>query len=173
MSADAPAGRTVEDSGTSIRAVVDTSSLIAYRHDLQQLAQAGIFTAIWSPWIIAELNRVLTWHWLTRIRPGDTSRQSYARCAGAAKTMMDVLLATFRLVHPEPPYPRAWAGLTDPWDEPIWAAAKSADARYVISENTRDFPPADAAGRHAHEGIEYLTAERFMALLEGDVGESP
>jgi len=159
-------------SGAPIRAVVDTSALVAHRQDLQQLAQSGIFTAIWSPWIIAELNRVLTWHWLTRIRPGDVSPQSYARCSQAAKTMMDVLFATFTLVHPEPPYPRAWEGLTDPWDEPIWAAAKLGGAQYVISQNTRDFPPADAEGRHAHEGIEYLTAERFMALLKGDVDGS-
>jgi hypothetical protein len=87
-----------------IRAVVDTSSLVSHRLDLQPLAQEGLFTAIWSPWIIAELNRVLTWHWLTRIRPGDSSNESYSRCSEAAKTMMDILFATFQLVHPEPPF---------------------------------------------------------------------
>lgn len=44
----------------TVRAVVDTSSLVGYalRRDLQQAAQIGVFNAFWSPWIIAELNRV-------------------------------------------------------------------------------------------------------------------
>ncbi len=47
----------------AIRAVIDTSSLVPslLRKELQQLAASGAFTAIWSPWIIAELNRVLVW----------------------------------------------------------------------------------------------------------------
>jgi hypothetical protein len=46
---------------TSPRAVIDTSSLVPpmLRRELQQAAQLGLFTVIWSPWIIAELNRVL------------------------------------------------------------------------------------------------------------------
>jgi hypothetical protein len=163
------AGRT----GQAVRAVVDTSSLVAYRRDLQALAQAGFFTAIWSPWIIAELNRVLTWHWLTRIRPHDSSAESYARCSQAAKTMMSMLFATFTLVHPEPPYPPAWATLADVWDEPIWAAAKLSVAQFVISQNTRDFPPAGSDGRCVFDDIEYLTAETFMAMLNGDVPAPP
>ena len=45
-----------------VRAVVDTSSLVParLRRDLQQAAELGAVTAIWSPWIIAELNRVLS-----------------------------------------------------------------------------------------------------------------
>ena len=52
----------------AIRAVIDTSSLVppGMRRDLQESAQLGIFTAIWSPWSIAELTRVLTWRWLER-----------------------------------------------------------------------------------------------------------
>ncbi|MGZ6322297.1 MAG: hypothetical protein ACXWQR_23690 [Ktedonobacterales bacterium] len=48
--------------GEAIRAVIDTSSLVStrLRRELQTAAQVGIFTAYWSPWIIAELNRVLT-----------------------------------------------------------------------------------------------------------------
>ncbi|HVA91841.1 MAG TPA: PIN domain-containing protein, partial [Chloroflexota bacterium] len=51
-----------------IRAVLDTSVLVPawLRVDLQSLAQDGAFTAIWSPWIIGELHRTLTWHWLAR-----------------------------------------------------------------------------------------------------------
>jgi predicted nucleic acid-binding protein len=48
-----------------IRAVLDTSVLLParLREDLQSLAQDGAYTAIWSPWIIAEVNRTLTWHY--------------------------------------------------------------------------------------------------------------
>jgi hypothetical protein len=167
-------GPEIEDWGidVAILAVVDTSSLISHRLDLQPLAQKGLFTAIWSPWIIAELNRVLTWHWLTRIRPGDTSHESYTRCGQAAKRMMGILFATCRLVHPLPPFPPAWETLTDAWDEPVWAAAKASGAQYVISENTRDFPPAGPDGPHVHEDVEYVTAETFIARLTGDADSS-
>ena len=105
-----------------VRAVIDTSALVPpdTRRTLQELAQRGIFTAIWSPWIVAELNRVLTWYWIRRVRPQDMSLASERACSRAAHTMMTLLFATFELVHPEPPYPAAWDGLTDAWDMPVW-----------------------------------------------------
>jgi hypothetical protein len=65
----------------TIRAVLDTSVLVpaALRQDLQSLAQANLFTGIWSPWIIAELNRVLTWRWI-RAAKGDLSRANEQAC---------------------------------------------------------------------------------------------
>jgi hypothetical protein len=44
------------------RAVLDTSVLVppGLRRGFQQSAVNGDFVALWSPWIIAELNRVLT-----------------------------------------------------------------------------------------------------------------
>ena len=88
----------------TIRAVLDTSALVPaqQRHHLQQLAmsEVGLYTGIWSPWIIAELNRVLTWRWIKDPPPGrvrnDLSDANERRCAQAAKSMMEVLLATFR-----------------------------------------------------------------------------
>jgi hypothetical protein len=95
----------------ALRAVLDTSALVpaAQREDLQSLAQAGFYRGIWSPWIIAELNRVLTWRWIRASR-GDLSRANERACSRAAQRMMALLYATFELVHPEPPYPPAWAG---------------------------------------------------------------
>lgn len=81
--------------------------------------------------------------------------------------MMELLLSTFRVVNIIPPYPPAWETLTDPWDHPIWAAAKASQARYVVSENTRDFPPRDADGHHRHEGIEYLSGDAFLQVVAG------
>ncbi len=154
----------------AIRAVVDTSSLVPFglRRDLQQAAQLGSFTAIWSPWIIAELNRVLVWRWIDRTK--EVSRSNEVHCGEAAKIMMELLLSTFELVAPRPPYPPAWETLTDVWDHPIWAAAKESGANCVISENTHDYPPARADGRHIFEDIEYLSAANFLARL---VGEDP
>lgn len=159
----------------SIRAVVDTSSLVpvSLRRDLQQAAQLGTFTAIWSPWIIAELNRVLTWRWLKHppagLASGDLSRASERRCSLAAKQMMQWLLPSFELVHPLPPYPSVWEHLTDIWDHPIWAAAKLGQAGYVISENQHDYPPRQTDGRHSYEGVEFLNGTAFLALLTDGV----
>jgi len=42
-----------------IRAVINTHpGRQARRRDLQEAAALGIFEAIWSPWIVAELNRM-------------------------------------------------------------------------------------------------------------------
>ncbi len=156
-----------------IRAVVDTSSLVpaSLRRDLQQAAQLGAFTAIWSPWIIAELNRVLVWRWIvdppSGIAAGDLSRGNQRRCSEAAKTMMQWLIPGFELVNPLPPYPLAWASLADVWDHPVWAAAKAGRAQYVISENTHDFPPRGADGRAIYDGVEYLQGVPFLAMLNG------
>jgi hypothetical protein len=151
-----------------IRALLDTSALVpaAQREDLQALAQAGLYIGIWSPWVIAELNRVLTWKWI-RASHGDLSRTNEKACSRAAKRMMALLFTTFVLVHPEPPYPPAWESLTDVWDQPIWAAAKLGGADHVVSENTRHVPPKGPDGRHRHEGIVYLTGQAFIDQLSG------
>lgn len=100
--------------GQDIRAVIDTSSLVParQRRELQQAAQLGAFTAIWSPWIIAELNRVLVWRWIKDPPPdlptNDLSDANERRCAEAAKLMMQWLLPRFELINPLPPYPPAW-----------------------------------------------------------------
>jgi hypothetical protein len=155
-------------SAMPMRAVLDTSALVpgAQRDDLQALAQAGLYIGIWSPWIIAELNRVLTWQWI-RASHGDLSRTNEKACSRAAKRMMTLLFTTFELVHPEPPYPPAWESLTDIWDQPIWAAAKLGRAAYVVSENTRHFPPTGPDGQHRHEGIVYRTGQAFIDQLSG------
>ena len=158
-----------------VRAVVDTSSLVParLRRDLQQAAELGAFTAIWSPWIIAELNRVLVWRWINEppsgIVSGDLSLSNQRRCSKAAKTMMQWLIPSFELVNPLPPYPPVWASLADAWDHPIWAAAKLGQARYIVSENTHDYPPRDADGHALYEGIEYLQGAAFLALLTGSL----
>lgn len=159
--------------GQDIRAVIDTSSLVParQRRELQQAAQLGAFTAIWSPWIIADLNRVLVWRWIKDPPPdlptNDLSDANERRCAEAAKLMMQWLLPSFELINPLPPYPPAWEQLMDVWDRPVWAAAKASGAQYVVSENTHDYPPAQADGHHVYDGIEYLRGDAFLQMLIG------
>ena len=153
------------------RAVVDTSSLVAagLRRDLQQAAQLGYFVGLWSPWIIAELHRVLTWRWLAQPPPGrpacDLSAANRRRCGEAANRMMTLLLPTFEVVTPLPPYSPPWEQLADQWDHPIWAAAVVGRANYVISKNRRHYPPRQPDGRHRFQAIEYLPGRAFLDLL--------
>lgn len=68
--------------------------------------------------------------------------------------------------------PPAWPGNGGPNDLPVWATAKLAGARYVVSHNTRHFPPR-AGGRHTYQGIEYLTAIEFVEdVLGADAKEA-
>jgi len=73
----------------AIRAVVDTSSLVPswLRINLQQAAEIGAYTAIWSPWIIAELNRVLVWRWIKDRTDNDLSASNEHRCSQSAKAI--------------------------------------------------------------------------------------
>lgn len=159
-------GEEQEQPGLEIRAVLDTNSLVPgrLRRDLQQNAQLGLYTAIWSPWIIAELNRVLTWRWI-EYHGGDWSAAAWQQCSQSAKAMMVQLIASLSVVAPVPPYPHSWEALRDQWDQPIWAAAKLSGAQYVVSENRRDYPPVGPDGRHLHKGIEYLPASVFLGRL--------
>lgn len=155
----------------TVRAIVDTSSLVPseLRRELQQAAQLGAFTAIWSPWIIAELNRVLVWRWI-KDPPSDRSRDDLSdanerRCGEMANRMMEWLLPSFEVVSPVPPYPPPWESLTDRWDHPIWAAAVHGHAQYVISENRRHYPPRQPDGRHVYQSIQYLGGQAFLEML--------
>jgi hypothetical protein len=151
-----------------IRAVLDTSVLVppTLGRDLQQAAQIEAYIGIWSPWIIAELNRVLVWRWI-KDRGHDAA--SERECSRQAKAMMSILLPSFELVAPLPPYPPAWESLTDKWDHPIWAAAHEGSAGYVVSDNTKDFPPADSHGRHMFQGVEYLKGRAYLEVIENSL----
>jgi hypothetical protein len=156
-----------------VRAVLDTSVLVpsTLRRDLQEASALGLYTALWSPWIIAELNRVLVWRWIKKPpankQRGDLSAANERLCAEMAKRMMARMLPTFELVSPLPPYPPAWPELSDHWDHPVWAAAVLGNARYVVSNNSRHFPPRQDDGRHVFQGIEYVRGRVFLDAVLG------
>jgi hypothetical protein len=63
--------------------------------------------------------------------------------------------------------PAPWPALPDPDDVPIWETAVVAGAQFVVSLNTRHFPPL-TQGRHAYGGVEYLTAIEFVEDVLGE-----
>jgi hypothetical protein len=149
-----------------IRAVIDTSTLVdgRRRRELQQQAALGRFIAIWSPWIVGELHRVLTWRWLDRTR--DYGNANWRACSNASATMMKLLLPVFETIAPAPPYPDLWSARADPGGMPRLGGAGAPGARHVVSENTRDFPPRDEHGRHMWQGIEYVQGAEFLSILD-------
>ncbi len=62
--------------------------------------------------------------------------------------------------------PDPWPELTDRDDAPIWQTAVIAGAQYVVSNNTRHFPPL-VDGRHVYHGVEYVTAIEFIEDVLG------
>jgi len=152
-----------------IRAVLDTSVLVPRRsrEALQIAAQDGLYTALWSPWIIAEVNRVLVWRWIDRTG-SDLSSANQKSCSRAAKAMMRILVPTFELVDARPPESTAWESLEDADDVPIWTTALMGGATHVVSSNTRHYPPAQADGAHVYQGVTYIRSNDFLAMLYDD-----
>jgi hypothetical protein len=150
-------------------AVLDSSVLVPNwsRITLQRIAArlAPPYAPVWSEWIIAETWRILTQRWLERF--GRTSVDGDHRLRSMANEMLRHLLPVVRLYSL-----RGYAGL-DPWpeltdvdDTPIWRTAVVARAQYVVSHNSRHFPPL-VSGRHVYQGVEYLTAIEFIEDVLG------
>lgn len=148
-------------------AVLDTSVLYAVwsRVLLLRLAtgQPPGFRGIWSREIARELWRTLSAWGATH---GLTPEQAQQQAGAALYPLRQVLV----LVDGERPPPDAPASpLPDPDDAHLWNAALNAGAGYIVSHNTRHFPPAEQtntaeglASRHLAHGIEFLTAIEFI-----------
>jgi hypothetical protein len=133
---------------------------------LVQAARAGYLGPVWSPLIIAESNRVLTWIWLKR-RGGDFSERSWRECSDAAKGMFQHLTAVFRVVDDYPSGDTAsWTDEPpDKWDIPIWTAAVRSQAGFIVTENLSDAPPPDADGNRAFRDVLFVHPDEFVRLL--------
>ncbi len=147
-----------------IVAVIDTSALYGdrSRRALVLAANEGLYEGVWSPHVIGELYRILTVRWIEKYGLNGDSKSRLSR---KSKDMMDVLLAAFSLVDTGPLESEDPIAMRDPDDFHLVRAARFASAGCVVSENTRDFPPKDADGRHRFEGIEFLTVNDFLASI--------
>jgi predicted nucleic acid-binding protein len=161
-------------------AVLDASVLVPAwsRKALQYLADGPTrrYQPVWSEWIVAETWYVLTERALERsLKRSEVSQQ--------AKAMLRHLIPVMHHVSLREAEPFiAQSPLSDPDDAPIWATAVLADAKYVVSHNTHDFPSLvratiefggqrHAGQAHIARGIEYLTAIEFIEDVLGENAE--
>lgn len=153
-------------------AVLDTSALWGrdIRSELVRAVEAGRFQGVWSEWIVAELWRGLAWQWAEQRGLSDAERRTMS---DSANRLMRILAPRLTLLtYTGDPTASPWPHQPDPNDEPIWTTAVAAHADYVVSANTRDFPPnvADPGrpARFAYFGIEYIEPRDFLEIVWSD-----
>ena len=147
-----------------IVAILDTDVLFGTtsRIALVEAARQGRFDGVWSPHIIGELYRNLTIRWL---RKHGFDSESLAKLSRASKAMMDVLLRALSLVDTGPTEDEPPITLRDIDDLHLVRAARLSGAGFVVSNNTHDFPPPDASGKHIFEGTEFITYPELLDKL--------
>jgi hypothetical protein len=132
---------------------------------LVDAARSGIVELVWSPIIIAETNRLLTWRWVQR-HGGDLSSQSWRACAADAKRFFQEVHPAFTVVDDRPPNELLWANeARDEWDIPLWNAAVRSRADFVVTENLVDGPPPAADGVRRYDGIVFIHPNEFLEQL--------
>jgi len=128
-------------------------------------ARPILYTPVWCEWIIAETWRVLT---VRRLRglPAITAADE-RQLSASANAMLTALLQVMTFESVVPPFDPAWPMASDANDLPIWSAAVRSGARFVVSHNLRDFPPRDADGLCAYNGVEFTTTANFVGEILG------
>ena len=130
-----------------LRAVLDTSVLLsAERRPLLFLAARQKYTLVWSDYIADEVARKLV---------------EIGWSAPKAHELVATLVNLAEMVD----YRRITGGnydqwLRDPDDHPIMATALAGRVDYLVTWNTRDFPP-----KHRFAGITILTPDAFLRRL--------
>lgn len=134
------------------RAVLDTSVLLAAeRHELLFLAYRGAYTLLWSTFLVGECVRIKTELAIKHQQDRAIYRariNEFVRQVTAVATLVD--------------YTRLAGGnyeewLKDPDDEPLLATALVGKAHYVVSWNTKDFPPSGSFA-----GVQFVTPPQFL-----------
>jgi hypothetical protein len=82
--------------------------------------------------------------------------------------MMDVLSAALTLVDTSPTAGESLITMNDADDFHLVRAARLAGAGFVVSANTRDFPPPNARGQYLFEDTEFIEYGPFLARLNAD-----
>ena len=131
----------------SLRVVLDTSVLLsAERRPLLLLATNRAYTIVWSQYIAEELARKMV-------------EMGWSHPMVAA--LVDALADLAEVVD----YRQITGGnydvwLHDPDEHPIMATALAGKVDYLVTWNTRDFPP-----KQRFAGITVLTPDAFLRLL--------
>lgn len=137
------------------RAVLDTSVVLsAERHELLFLAHRKLYTIVWSTFLVGEVVRIRTEWGIKHSQDRKVYRERINQLVGEISRLA-VLVDYTRL---EGGSYIEW--LKDPDDEPLLAAALVGKAPYVVSWNTRDFPPGATFA-----GVRYLTPPEFLAEI--------
>jgi len=147
-----------------ITAVIDANVFgrSTWIRPIVRAAQDGLLIAVWSPLIICEVNRLLTWLWIKR-NGSDTSESSRRRCSADFKKWHSNVAVHFHVVEDRPPLAEMWTDAPpDPWDAPIWTAAVRAREAFgarrllVVTDNLKDGPPLNEAGLRDFAGITFM-----------------
>jgi len=131
-----------------ISAVLDTNVLIgAQRRQLLILAGLGAYRLVCSQYIIDEVRRVMT-----RLGWSQTAAEAQVQTILRVAELVDAQLVTGGSYE-------LW--LHDPSDHPIMATALIGGVDYLVTANTRDFPP-----KQRFAGVTVITPDAFLGVLE-------
>jgi hypothetical protein len=132
----------------------------------------GRVMIIWSPLIISEVSRLLTWRWIKR-HGDDLSEWARRQCSVDLKRWYAHVAVHFHVVEDRPPLEPMWTETPrDPWDQPVWTAAVRAKALYagalvlVITSNLRDGPPVDQGGLRRSQEITFVNPDEAIQLID-------
>jgi predicted nucleic acid-binding protein len=131
-----------------ISAVLDTNVLIgAQRRRLLILAALGAYRLVCSQYIIDEMRHVM-------------ARLGWSQ--GAADAQVQAILRVAELVDAQLVTSGSYElWLHDPKDHPIMATALIGGVDYLVTANTRDFPP-----KQRFAGITVITPDAFLSIAE-------
>lgn len=131
----------------ALRATLDTSVLLGiHRNELLRLAVGGKYTIVWSAYIIDEVTR--------KFREKGWRPEKAAELFKIIDNIAEIA-----------DYTMITAGSYDEWlndidDHPIMATAIAGKVNYLVSSNTRDFPP-----KKRFAGITIVTPDTFVELI--------
>lgn len=145
-------------------AVIDTDVLFRpkCRAVVLHAIRRGLLVGVWSPNIIAELFRIVTVHWIAN---HGSRRSELEELSTRSKSLLETLLGGLVLVDTGPRDDRNYPQLSDHDDLHLIAAGKLTTASLIVSNNKRDFPPADDQGRYLYDGLEFVTYGEITARL--------
>ena len=135
-------------------ALVDACSLVGAlgRNTLLSLAEAELFRVRWSGEILVETERALS-RVLARQEQAEPDKVAARQIARMRDAFPEAMIENYDAYFPDP------AGLSDPNDAHVIAAARACGASVIVTENLRDFLVA----RLGPLPIEVKTSDDFVA----------